>query len=131
MNENYNQPYPAEPVSQEAPQQPAYQQPVYQQPVYNATPQPEDTSSKVLTFGIIGLVLSELGILGLIFSIIGLKQANQYYSTFGTLIGKAKVGKILSKVGLIVSIVMTVFWAIYIIVVAAMAASIASVGYYY
>ncbi|MBQ4105812.1 MAG: DUF4190 domain-containing protein [Clostridia bacterium] len=108
------------------------QQPVYQQETA-IKPQAEDNSMKALIFGIIGLVLSESGLLGLIFSIIGLSQAKKYKQNFGELAGKAKVGNILSTLGLIFSILMMAFWVIYIIVIVviAIAGAAASSGAYY
>ncbi len=88
------------------------------EPAYNATPAApaQDNSMKTMIFGILGLVFSELGILGLIFSILGKKEAKKFEAAFGQLTGKAKVGAILSKIGFILSIVMTVFWVIYFLV---------------
>ncbi len=69
---------------------------------------------KAMIWGIIALVLSEWGIVGLIISIIAKKHVKGYIAEFGPCTGKAKVGQILSTVALIVSIVMTCVWAIYI-----------------
>lgn len=85
--------------------------PVYAQP---ANPAVTVSPSKVLTFGILGLAFSELGILGIIFSAIGLKNSKLFLLEHGALFGQAKVGRILAKVGLIVSIVMTVLLPILI-----------------
>ena len=79
--------------------QPVYANPAGVQPV---------SPSKVLVWGILGLAFSDLGILGIIFSAIGLKYAKRFMFERGSLFGQAKVGRILAKVGLIVSIVMTV-----------------------
>lgn len=92
------------------------------QPVYAAQPAAgvkTVTPSSVMVWGILGLAFSELGLLGLIFSIIGRKKAKTFLLENGQLFGQAKVGGILSKVGLIVSIIMMVFWVIYIILIAA------------
>lgn len=88
------------------------------EPAYNATPvaPAQDNSMKAMIFGILGLALSELGILGLIFSILGKKEAKKFEAAFGQLTGKAKVGSILSTVGLIVSIIMMVVYVISFIV---------------
>ena len=75
-------------------------------------------STQTLTFGILGLVFAGSSILGIIFSAIGLKKAKAYVEQFGELTGKAKVGRILAKVGLIFSIVMIVFWVLYIVLIA-------------
>ena len=106
-------------VTQAAPAQPVYAAPA---PVKTVSP------SKVLTWGILGLAFAGSGLLGLIFSIIGLKNAKLFLAENGALFGQAKVGRILAKVGLILSIVMMVFWLIYIIAIIALAGSVA---YYY
>lgn len=85
-------------------------------PAYNpAGPSP----TKVMVFGIIGLALSSAGIPGLVLSIIALRFADEFARLNGGLFGQAKVGRILGKVGLIVSIVMTVIWALYIVLLIA------------
>lgn len=81
-------------------------EPVYTEPAYNATTSEQDNSAKTLVFGILATALGELGLLGLIFAILGKKEANKYKASFGQLSGKAKVGAILSTVGLVLSIVM-------------------------
>lgn len=87
---------------------------VYCEPVsaYNATSPAQDNSKKALIFGILSVALGELGILGLIFAILGKKEAKKYEASFGQLSGKAKVGSILSTVGLILSIAMIVFYVL-------------------
>lgn len=69
---------------------------------------------KILTFGIIGLALSPYGIPGIILSALGLNFANKRISRFGSDSVMAKVGRILALVGLIRSIVWTMFWTAYI-----------------
>ena len=66
----------------------------------------------LMIFGIIALVLSDLGIPGLIFSIIARGKAKNYKADYDEYEGMAKVGNILSKIALPFSIVFTVFWAI-------------------
>lgn len=70
---------------------------------------------KAMIWGIIALVLSEWGIVGLIISLIAKKNVKGYIAEFGPCTGKAKVGQILSTIALIVSIVMTCVWAFYIV----------------
>ena len=70
----------------------------------------KDTSKKVLVFGILGLFFScsvFLSILGIIFSAIGISQADNFARANGAVFGKAKAGSILAKVGLPVGIVIT------------------------
>lgn len=79
----------------------------------------KDTSTKVLVFGILGLFFScsvYLSILGIIFSAIGISQADNFARANGAVFGKAKVGSILSKVGLPVGIVITAICTVYIII---------------
>ncbi len=105
-------------------QEPVYQSPVYeqpQQPTYQTTvvPSPAVPSSSVLTWGILGLAFAcsfYISFLGIIFSIIAQNKAKAYQAAGGQLTGKAKVGSILAKVGLIVGIVLTAILAIYLLV---------------
>lgn len=112
----YQQPQaqPVQPVYQQVqPVQPVYQQPVYQSPAYQANlgPKklPNGAATAGLIFGIISLVLvwvpvlnifstAILGLLGLIFSIVGLAKKN------GAGKPKAVVGLVLT----IISIVSTI-----------------------
>ena len=68
----------------------------------------DGSHTKALVFGILGLAFCETGILGLIFSIIGLSKANNYIRNFGNVSNQVRIGKRLSIAGLIVSIVMIV-----------------------
>ena len=113
----------------EAPQQPAYvaPQPAPQQPAYvapQAAPQANDPykdelAGSVLSKGIAGLALSlALGVPGIIVSAGAKRKAREYESRYGELSGKAKVGSILSKVGLPVSIGMTVMYFLYLLILA-------------
>ncbi len=82
----------------------------------NNLPQPN-----TLTFGILSLVFSV--VLGIIFGAIGRKKGKEFVAQGGELTGASKVGFILSKVGLILSILSTIFFVIYMIVIIAAAAS--------
>ena len=63
----------------------------------------EDNSTKTMVFGIIAIALCETGIGGIIFGAIALSEAKKYAAAHdGVVSGKAKVGKILGTVGLIV-----------------------------
>lgn len=74
-------------------------------------PAGDGSHTKVLVFGILGLAFCETGILGLIFSIIGLSKANNYIRKFGNVSNQVRIGKRLSIAGIIVSIVMIVLIA--------------------
>ncbi len=109
-------------------QQPQYQQPVYQQPVYqqaaNVGPQPN-----LLVFGILSLVFDV--IVGIILGAIGRSKGKAYIAQGGQLTGASKVGFILCKVGLILSIIATVAFAIWLIAIIAGTAGGAAIKYYY
>ena len=109
-------------------QQPAYQQPVYQQPVYQPTanvgPQPN-----LLVFGILSLVFEV--IVGIMLGAIGRSKGKAYIAQGGQLTGASKVGFILCKVGLILSIIATVFFVIYMIVIIAGLATVNTYSSYY
>ena len=110
----------------EAPVYQAPAAPVYQAPVVEPTVDPalNGMSKSILIFGIIGLAFScsfYLSLLGIIFSAIGKGKVKAFLAAGGQLTGKAKVGNILAKVGLILGIVLTVFFVIWLIVVIAAA----------
>ena len=149
------QPVYAQPVQQpEQPQytqpaQPQYAQPQYQpqqydyaQPQYNAGAPMEDPvernlSKSILIFGILGIAFActfYLSFLGIIFGAIALSKAKKYAASGYVVTGRAKVGKILGLVGLILGIVMVVILLIVIIVAIVAAASYNSYyssNYYY
>lgn len=124
--------------------QPAYEapQPAYSAPQTSYTvPQPapvvaparpqedpelNELAKSTMTLGIVGLALSELGLPGLIVSNIAMNKAAEFERRAGGFYGKAKVGRRLAKPGKIVSIVMTVFWAVYfsILFIAAIASAL-------
>lgn len=124
------QPAPEAPVYQAPPvQEPVYQapaQPAYQQPVYQAAPAaaPAEASKSILVFGILAIAFAcsfYLAFLGIVFGAITKSKVNAYLAQGYPLAGKAKVGRILGKVGLILGIVLTVILIIYIIAIAAIA----------
>ena len=84
-----------------------------QKPLGNPTP--------VLVFGILALAFAlELPPLGIIFGIIGLVKAKNYFSFAGYPgAGQARAGKKLATAGLIVGIVMTVVLTAVILILAA------------
>ena len=94
-----------------APNQPA----AWKKPV---SPEEDALAGSILTWGILGLAFSATVILGIIFSAIGLSKARRFQETYGPLHHRAKVGRILSLVGLIVSLVMILFWIVYGIIIA-------------
>lgn len=68
----------------------------------------------ILVLGIVALKISPLGIPGIIVAAIALSKAKAFIEANGQIWGMAKVGRILARVARPISIVMTVFWAIYI-----------------
>lgn len=75
--------------------------------------------SSVLTFGILALAFCSGGILGIIFGAIGKNKAKAYVDYYGQTTGQVKAGSIMSKIGFIVGIIMTVIWVIYFIAIVA------------
>ncbi len=85
----------------------------YPQPQRSAGPQPN-----TLVFGILSLVFGfscVAAFVGIILGAIGRSKGSSYVRQGGTLTGASKVGYILCKAGLIVSIIMTVIFAVIII----------------
>ena len=104
----------------QAPAQPSYNYNTgYNQPVA-----PQGNPTNVLVFGIIGLALSTMGIVGLIFSIIALKKANNYIATYGDISNQVRIGRRLAIAGLVVSIICTIIYVL--IFVAAIVAGTSS-----
>ena len=128
--QNYEQPayqQPAAPVYQ----QPA--EPVYQQPTVESNPEANALSTPILIFGILGIAFGcsfYLSFLGIIFSAIAKGKVKAFLAAGGVLSGKAKVGNILAKVGLILGIVLTVFFVIWLIVIIAAAVESGSTYYH-
>ncbi len=79
--------------------------------------------SNVLTFGILAVAFCGMGILGIIFGAIGKNKARAYVDAYGQTTGQVKAGSIMSKIGFIIGIIMTVIWAIYIVIFAVAAAN--------
>ena len=92
---------------------------------YNYTPAPQVVNAPdaktVMILGIVALALAELGLPGLILAIIAKNKAKQWSAAYGPFTGMAKVGNILARVALPLSIVMMVVWAIYCIAIVAAA----------
>lgn len=77
-------------------------------------------ATQSLVFGILSLVLTECGILGIIFGAIGKAKAKAFAAqNDGVVTGKAKVGKILSTLGLVFGIICLVCVVIIAIVAVA------------
>lgn len=88
-----------------------------------APAQNADSTAKARTLMILGIIaaaLSELGIPGIILGAIGLKKAKAFIAEFGSTWGMSKAGRILSKVGLILGIIMTIVWAIDLVAIVAL-----------
>lgn len=71
---------------------------------------PALSSTPILVFGILALAFActfYFSFLGIIFGAIAGKKVSAFVAQGGELAGKAKVGKILGKIGLIIGIVMT------------------------
>ena len=85
---------------------------------------PDDTvkdqmAGNVLTWGILSLAFSISGclsLLGFIFSFIAKSRALAYRNVFGVLEGKAKVGRILGKVGFGLGLGMTIYIGVIIVI---------------
>ena len=129
-----------QPAAQDVMQPPTEPSPICEQPedqapapavyqeAYPAQPYPPQApfvseeqkaeSNSVFVWGIIGLAFSSsffLSFLGIIFSAVAKKKAKDYIARWGTVYGKAKVGNILSTIGIPVGIVLTVLCILYLI----------------
>ena len=111
-------------------QQPAYQQPVYQQPAYQQTAT-VGAQPNLLVFGILSLVFDWIFV-GIILAAVGRSKGKAYVAQGGQLTGASKVGFILCKVGLILSIIGTIGFAIWLtFVIAAVATGSVSSSFSY
>ena len=117
------QPAYAQPQQAYAQPQPAYAQP---QPVsyndrINSDVAASTDATPILALGIVALATSMsfyFSIAGIICGAIGLAKSNDFMRKYGALTGKANTGRHLSRAGLIVGIVMTSFFALFILLVA-------------
>ena len=78
-----------------------------------------EMASQSLKWGILSLAFSASGclsLLGFIFSFIAKSKALAYEQTFGVLEGKARVGRILGKVGFGVGLGMTIYMGLALLV---------------
>ena len=102
----------------ESPKEAEKEPPLTDQGYYGA---PSDSS--VLGFGIAAAALASsfyFSLLGFIFGIIGASKAKKFYNQTGILTAKAKVGRILSRVGLWLGLVLSIFFLIYIVALVGM-----------
>lgn len=86
-------------------------------PVAN-TPEQDSMAKSAMIMAIVGLALSELGLPGIIVSAIA-KGKVKKATAAGATGGKLKAARILSTIGLILSIVMTIVWLLYIVIIGA------------
>ena len=77
------------------------------------TPEQEEQAKSALIWSIVGAALSELGLPGWIVSAVAKGKVKRAMRA-GTTGGKLKAARIVSNVGLGISIAMTIFWALYI-----------------
>lgn len=130
-SEEFGGPAPAAPEVPAAPVYTAAPAQNFSEPPYPQPAPAEVNSTPVLVWGIIGLAFSCSWIgslLGIIFSAVAGSKVKAYLAAGGVLAGKAKVGRILGKIGLILGIVMFVILIIY---VAAFGALLGSLARYY
>ncbi len=100
----------------------------YAEPVQAQVQGTAPSAKLILILGIISLAVSCIpfvGIGGIVVGAIGMGKSNAYVKAGGIRCGMSITGRILSRVGMIVSIVMTVFWVIYFSAIAC------AVGTYY
>ena len=106
----YGQPVYAQPQPQPVEGQPVYAQPMYSHPVVAPVVNTGNTTPN-LVYGIVSLCLSLtfwLSIGGIVLGAIGLAKSNETLATYGTIDTKGKIGRHLSRAGLISGIVMGV-----------------------
>ena len=106
------------------PAQPQYTQPVqtqYAQPAqygasYNPAPDPVASgyAGRALGFGITSLCCCWLpfffSIIGIVFGALAIKQSSNYSRVASVVSGRARTGRILGIIGLVISIIVTAFW---------------------
>ena len=86
----------------------------------------DQMAGEALKWGIISLAFAASGclsLLGFIFSFIAKGKALAYQNVFGVLEGRAKAGRILSKIGFGVGLGYSIFFAIYFVAIVALAMS--------
>ena len=86
----------------------------------------DQMAGEALKWGIISLAFAASGclsLLGFIFSFIAKGKALAYQNVFGALEGRAKAGRILSKIGFGVGLGYSIFFAIYFVAIVALTMS--------
>ena len=86
----------------------------------------DEMAGEALKWGIISLAFAASGclsLLGFIFSFIAKGKALAYQNVFGVLEGRAKAGRILSKIGFGVGLGYSIFFAIYFVAIVALTMS--------
>jgi len=92
--------------------------PVYESAQTYTVPQGEaPDASSLMTKGIVGAALCEIGIPGIVLGNIAMKGALARKEEGYRYSGKLKAAYITGKVAKIVGIIMTIFWAVYILVI--------------
>ena len=123
------QPAYAQPQPAYAQPQPAYAQPqqVYAQPQsasfndrVNQDVAASNDATPILALGIVALATAlsfYFSVAGIICGAIGLSKANAFYGKYGMFSAKANTGRNLAKAGLIVGIVMTSLFVLFILII--------------
>ena len=123
------QPVYAQPQPAYAQPQPAYAQPqtVYAQPQsasfndrVNQDVAASNDATPILALGIVALATAlsfYFSVAGIICGAIGLSKANAFYGKYGMFSAKANTGRNLAKAGLIVGIVMTSLFVLFILII--------------
>lgn len=129
----YSQQYTNAPNYQ-APQQnnnaPYYAQPVGRVQVQQADPTAQELSKTALTWGIVAACFCWCFV-GIILGCIGLKKCDEFIAYTGMSFGRAKVGHILCKVGIIAGIAFSIFWVIYSIIICSAFSAIGNMYLHY
>ena len=102
--------------------EPVRPEPVVVKPVARAVDTEKNSDARtVMILGILGLAIGNMysAVAGIILSAIGRKKAKEYEENYGPLTGKAKVGGILSLVGLILNIITVAATVLAVIVILA------------
>ena len=100
------------------PMQPQYGQPAQYGASYQPAPDPVASgyAGRALGFGITSLCCCWLpvffSIIGIVFGALAIKQSSNYARVASVASARAKTGKVLGIIGLVISIIVTVFWTL-------------------